>query len=91
MVACKYLNDFQTYNRDWARAAKHFTLEDVNLMERQFITLMDYHLGFDDEDLQRELFVDFQPAHCNDDTESAETYSSSSVDCNSPPLERYVS
>jgi bacterioferritin-associated ferredoxin len=46
IVAFKYLNDVGMRNRHWARISGVFDVSEVNLMERQFLHLIDYSLGF---------------------------------------------
>ncbi|TPX49680.1 hypothetical protein SeLEV6574_g01326 [Synchytrium endobioticum] len=45
LVAAKYFSDAPTRNRRWAAYADVFSLDDVNLMERQLLQLLDYNLG----------------------------------------------
>ncbi|KAI6004251.1 hypothetical protein EDD15DRAFT_1292013 [Pisolithus albus] len=50
IVAAKYLNDSSPKNKHWASYAAIFDLAEVNLMEKQLLSLLDYDLGFDEEE-----------------------------------------
>ncbi|SCZ94815.1 BZ3500_MvSof-1268-A1-R1_Chr12-1g03676 [Microbotryum saponariae] len=51
IVAAKYLNDSSPYNKHWVRYAGHFRLEEVNLMERQLLCLLDFDLRIGEPEL----------------------------------------
>ncbi|KAG6333080.1 hypothetical protein ID866_6004 [Astraeus odoratus] len=53
IVAAKYLNDSSPKNMHWAAYATLFDLAEVNLMEKQLLFLLDYDLGFDEEEACR--------------------------------------
>lgn len=64
MVAAKVLNDMRPKNKQWTRYAVvkgypwfEFTLRDVNLMERQFLSLLDWDIQVIEDD----LFEHFEP------------------------------
>lgn len=50
IVAAKYLNDSSPKNKHWASYAAIFDLAEVNLMEKQLLSLLEYDLGFDEEE-----------------------------------------
>jgi PHO85 cyclin-1 len=58
IVAAKYLNDSSPKNLHWTNFADIFGLEEVNLMERQLLFLLDYDLRFDELEACR-LFEPF--------------------------------
>ena len=58
ILADKFLNDECLYNKKWSRLTKMkpyewsgFDIADVNLMERQFLLLLDWQVRITDEDL----------------------------------------
>eukprot|EP00158_Paraphelidium_tribonemae_P003219 Partr_v1_DN25969_c1_g1_i3_m68463 putative Cyclin-dependent protein kinase len=51
IVAQKYLNDIIIKNRVWASLTDLFPLGEVNLMERQFLLLVDFNLNFNQSDI----------------------------------------
>ena len=51
IVAAKYLNDASPKNRHWAQYARIFPIEEINLMEKQLLYLLDYDLRFDEADV----------------------------------------
>ncbi|EEB97370.1 hypothetical protein MPER_03324, partial [Moniliophthora perniciosa FA553] len=53
VVACKYLNDSAPKNSHWEKYALCFPVSEINLMERQLLTLLDYDLRFDEEEACR--------------------------------------
>ncbi|KDQ65063.1 hypothetical protein JAAARDRAFT_117983, partial [Jaapia argillacea MUCL 33604] len=48
IVAAKYLNDSSPKNKHWAAYASIFAIEEINLMERQLLYLLNYDLRFDE-------------------------------------------
>ncbi|TFK74370.1 hypothetical protein BDN72DRAFT_789116 [Pluteus cervinus] len=48
IVTAKYLNDSSPKNSHWTKYAALFDLEEVNLMERQLLGLLEYDLRFDE-------------------------------------------
>lgn len=47
IIATKFLNDRPPRNKSWAKFSGHaFSLSDINLMERQFLELLQYNLSF---------------------------------------------
>jgi hypothetical protein len=64
ICAAKYLNDASPKNKHWQRYAVHFSLPEVNLMEKQLLYLMDYNLRIEEEDilLHLEPFLRLAPA-----------------------------
>ncbi|KAL0566410.1 PHO85 cyclin-1 [Marasmius crinis-equi] len=53
IVSSKYLNDSSPKTCHWQKYAGIASLEDVNLMERQLIQLLDYNLRFDEAEACR--------------------------------------
>ncbi|PVV03152.1 hypothetical protein BB560_002380 [Smittium megazygosporum] len=52
IIAGKYLNDASPKNKYWAKYSSMFSIAEVNLMEKQFLFLLDYDLRIDAEDLE---------------------------------------
>jgi hypothetical protein len=52
IVAYKYLNDINIKNRIWSQIARVFSLQEVNLMERQFLHILNYDLGFSEKEIE---------------------------------------
>jgi hypothetical protein len=52
LLAGKYLSDSPIKNRSWATYASFFSLAEINLMERQFLLLLDYNLRISVEELE---------------------------------------
>lgn len=50
IVSAKYLNDSSPKNVHWAHYAGVFNLEEINLMERQLISVLDYDFCFDEQE-----------------------------------------
>lgn len=50
IVAAKYLNDSSPKNKHWAIYARLFDINEINLMEKQLLFLLDYDLRFDEAD-----------------------------------------
>lgn len=48
IVAAKYLNDSSPKNKHWANFGKLFGTDEINLMEKQLLFLLDYDLRFDE-------------------------------------------
>lgn len=57
IVAAKYLNDSSPKNKHWAIYANLFDINEINLMEKQLLFLLDYELRFDEE----EALAAFEP------------------------------
>ncbi|KAI8371095.1 hypothetical protein BD560DRAFT_298669, partial [Blakeslea trispora] len=53
IVTTKYLHDTSPKNKHWADFAVYFTVAEINLMEKQFLSLMDYQLVITEGDLFR--------------------------------------
>lgn len=51
LLATKYLNDTPLKNKTWAHFSCLFTLQEVNLMERQLLFLMDFNLSVEEWEL----------------------------------------
>ncbi|KAI9018578.1 hypothetical protein CLU79DRAFT_837165 [Phycomyces nitens] len=57
IVTTKVLHDTSPKNRYWARYTSLFPLEEVNIMERQFLSLMDFQLSITLDDLFHVLYA----------------------------------
>ncbi|KZV61797.1 hypothetical protein PENSPDRAFT_592339, partial [Peniophora sp. CONT] len=57
IVAAKYLNDSSPKNKHWAIYAQLFDINEINLMEKQLLFLLDYELRFD----ENEALAAFEP------------------------------
>ncbi|KAK7051337.1 PHO85 cyclin-1 [Paramarasmius palmivorus] len=53
IVGSKYLNDSAPRNSHWEKYAAVFSMEEINLMERQLLALLNYDLRFDEEEACR--------------------------------------
>ncbi|PVU90377.1 hypothetical protein BB559_000485 [Furculomyces boomerangus] len=53
IIAGKYLNDASPKNKYWARYSNMFSIPEVNLMEKQFLFLLDFDLRIEGEDLDK--------------------------------------
>ncbi|KAF9268365.1 hypothetical protein L218DRAFT_954726 [Marasmius fiardii PR-910] len=53
IVASKYLNDSSPKTTHWQKYANITTLENVNIMERQLLELLDFNLRFNEEEACR--------------------------------------
>ncbi|KAL1714905.1 hypothetical protein EV715DRAFT_266294 [Schizophyllum commune] len=51
IVAAKYLNDCSPKNCHWARYTAEFSKADIGLIEREFLAVLDFDLGFKEADL----------------------------------------
>ncbi|KAA1465938.1 hypothetical protein DENSPDRAFT_810508 [Dentipellis sp. KUC8613] len=60
IVAAKYLNDSSPKNKHWASYARIFDISEINLMEKQFLFLLDYDLRFDEAEACN-FFAPFMP------------------------------
>lgn len=49
--AAKYLNDSSPKNKHWQRYCTHFSLPEVNLMEKQLLYLLDYNLRAEESEM----------------------------------------
>ncbi|KAI9230008.1 MAG: hypothetical protein DHS80DRAFT_4889, partial [Piptocephalis tieghemiana] len=50
LLASKYVNDYAPSNRHWAKHSGVFGVEEVNLMERQLLKLMDFTLSITEDE-----------------------------------------
>ncbi|KTW25958.1 hypothetical protein T552_03233 [Pneumocystis carinii B80] len=56
ILAAKYLNDSSPKNKHWAKYTNHlFSLTEVNLMEKQLLSLLEWDLSITMEDLYKAL------------------------------------
>ncbi|KAJ7845712.1 hypothetical protein B0H14DRAFT_3138994 [Mycena olivaceomarginata] len=51
VVASKYVNDCTLKNVHWAECTGIFTTHDIGIMERDFLTVLDYQLGVKEDDI----------------------------------------
>jgi len=51
VVACKFLNDVTYKNEYWASLWHEFTVEDVNLMERELLVILNFNLTINPKDM----------------------------------------
>ncbi|KAI8070658.1 uncharacterized protein B0P05DRAFT_573363 [Gilbertella persicaria] len=51
IVTSKSLHDTSPKNKHWARYASYFTLPEINLMEKQLLSLLNYHVIISPSDL----------------------------------------
>lgn len=87
IVAAKYLNDQSPKNKHWSAHSSVFSVGEVNLMEKQLLSLLDFDLRITEADLASSLqeFMHLQQATSN---------SSSSAHASTVPTEassRYAS
>ncbi|KAG0302429.1 hypothetical protein BGZ97_002355 [Linnemannia gamsii] len=87
IVAAKYLNDQSPKNKHWSAHSSVFSVGEVNLMEKQLLSLLDFDLRITEADLASSLqeFMHLQQATSN---------SSSSTHASTAPSEassRYTS
>ncbi|KAF8984110.1 hypothetical protein BGZ46_008831 [Entomortierella lignicola] len=64
IVAAKYLNDQSPKNKHWSAHSSVFSVGEVNLMEKQLLSLLDFDLRITEADLASSLqdFLDVQAA-----------------------------
>ncbi|GHJ88694.1 hypothetical protein NliqN6_5096 [Naganishia liquefaciens] len=55
ICAAKYLNDSSPKNKHWQRYGTHFSLPEVNLMEKQLLYLLDYNLRAEESEMVEAL------------------------------------
>jgi hypothetical protein len=87
ICAAKYLNDSSPKNKHWQRYGLHFALPEVNLMEKQLLFLLDYHLRVEEVELI-EALERFMPAKPNAGVQVAGGASSSSSMAKRSPMDR---
>ncbi|KAF9420715.1 hypothetical protein BGZ94_009041 [Podila epigama] len=75
IVAAKYLNDQSPKNKHWSSHSKLFSVGEVNLMEKQLLSLLDFDLRITEADLASSLhrFMQQQSDRLDIDTTSATT------------------
>ncbi|CEP15680.1 hypothetical protein [Parasitella parasitica] len=56
IVTSKALHDTSPKNKHWAKYAAYFTLSEINLMEKQLLSLMNYHVLISTADLSNAFF-----------------------------------
>lgn len=65
IVAAKYLNDSSPRNKHWTKYCGLFAIDEVNLMEKQLLYLLDYDLRVHEHELL-EHFSPFLAGHAED-------------------------
>ncbi|KAF9199833.1 hypothetical protein BGZ59_003675, partial [Podila verticillata] len=55
IVAAKYLNDQSPKNKHWSAHSQIFSVGEVNLMEKQLLSLLDFDLRITETDLASSL------------------------------------
>ncbi|KAF9927929.1 hypothetical protein FBU30_002767 [Linnemannia zychae] len=73
IVAAKYLNDQSPKNKHWSAHSSVFSVGEVNLMEKQLLSLLDFDLRITEADLASSLqeFIQLQAASSATPTSSA--------------------
>ncbi|KAF9362019.1 hypothetical protein BGX26_006536 [Mortierella sp. AD094] len=88
IVAAKYLNDQSPKNKHWSSHSSVFTVGEVNLMEKQLLSLLDFDLRITEADLASSLqgFLDVQAAAAaaTTDVHSQSRYAQKAVPVPSP-------
>ncbi|KAL7321701.1 PHO85 cyclin-1 [Mucor circinelloides] len=56
IVTSKALHDTSPKNKHWAKYAAYFTLSEINLMEKQLLSLMNYHVLISPADLSNAYY-----------------------------------
>src|SRR6266576_3288730 len=51
IVTAKYLNDASPKNTHWAQYAMVFSVQEINVMEKQLLSLLNYDLWFDEAEV----------------------------------------
>jgi hypothetical protein len=93
IVASKFSNDIRPRNKSWIHpSAGLYEIDEVNLMERQFLFLLDFELTFDEE----EAISHFQPvpellgADLKDIGSNNKAKKEYNIKATPPPLKRTV-
>ncbi|KAF9953867.1 hypothetical protein BGZ72_005088 [Mortierella alpina] len=73
IVAAKYLNDQSPKNKHWSAHSSVFSVGEVNLMEKQLLSLLDFDLRITESDLASSLqdFMQLQSATATAGTSSS--------------------
>ncbi|KAI7888696.1 uncharacterized protein EV154DRAFT_517019 [Mucor mucedo] len=56
IVTSKALHDTSPKNKHWAKYAAYFTLSEINLMEKQLLSLMNYHVSISPAELSNAYY-----------------------------------
>ncbi|EJD00834.1 uncharacterized protein FOMMEDRAFT_147562 [Fomitiporia mediterranea MF3/22] len=72
IVAAKYLNDSSPKNKHWTRYAEIFENAEINLMESQLVSLLDFDLRFAEEQAI-EHWAPFMPRRTSSPAQDRET------------------
>ncbi|KAG0327549.1 hypothetical protein BGZ99_007387 [Dissophora globulifera] len=77
IVAAKYLNDQSPKNKHWSAHSSVFSVGEVNLMEKQLLSLLDFDLRITEADLASSLqaFLDLQATTSSVQSTSEAQYS----------------
>ena len=79
IVAAKYLNDQSPKNKHWSAHSSVFSVGEVNLMEKQLLSLLDFDLRITEADLASSLqeFMHLQQTSSSTHTSTASSEASS--------------
>jgi len=55
IITAKYVNDTSPKNRHWARYSSVFSVDEVNLMEKQLLVLLDFQLNISMDELLQHI------------------------------------
>ncbi|KAG0210840.1 hypothetical protein BGX33_004649 [Mortierella sp. NVP41] len=80
IVAAKYLNDQSPKNKHWSAHSSVFSVGEVNLMEKQLLSLLDFDLRITEADLASSLqeFMHIQATSSSTPSSSAHTSNATS-------------
>ncbi|KAF9290973.1 hypothetical protein BGZ68_005560 [Mortierella alpina] len=90
IVAAKYLNDQSPKNKHWSAHSSVFSVGEVNLMEKQLLSLLDFDLRITESDLAASL-QDFMQLQSASATASASSSSVTTPTSSSENAVRYAS
>ncbi|KAF8923026.1 hypothetical protein BGZ58_003460 [Dissophora ornata] len=95
IVAAKYLNDQSPKNKHWSAHSSVFSVGEVNLMEKQLLSLLDFDLRITEADLDSSLqaFLDLQTTASSATSTSPTTLPASDAQSRhaAPPTAKAVS
>ncbi|KAM0786001.1 hypothetical protein ACM66B_006819 [Microbotryomycetes sp. NB124-2] len=63
IVAAKYLNDSSPMNKHWQKYAVHFSIQEIEVMERQLLALLDFDLRIDESELLEHFAPFLEPVN----------------------------
>lgn len=93
IVAAKYLNDQSPKNKHWSAHSSVFSVGEVNLMEKQLLSLLDFDLRISETDLASSLqdFMQIQAASTASASAPNSTAASAVSTASSETSSRYAS